>query len=150
IYQINAESGKIEKTVKIENAENIDWEELAFGNENVYIGDFGNNLGERKDLVIYYFAKSKLNSEEKEISVQAQKIEFNFPEQKNFNPGNKITNFDCESMFYYNGKLHLFTKEWSNLSTTHYTLEIKPGKQPARKLETFKTNYLVTGAYIDE
>jgi hypothetical protein len=150
IYKFNTENGKIEQTVTVENAPNVDWEEMTFGNENVYIGDFGNNMGERKDLAVYYFPKSKLKNENKEFSVRPKKIEFSFPEQKNFQPGNKATNFDCEAMFYYNGKLHLFTKEWSSLSTTHYTLEIKPGKQKAKKIETFKTNYLVTGAFIDE
>lgn len=150
IYKIDPQNGKIVQTVKIKNADNKDWEELAFSEKEVFIGDFGNNLGKRKDLTIYYFPVSKLNHEEPEISVTAEKIEFNYPEQKNFNPGNRVTNFDCEAMFYYKGKINLFTKEWTNLSTTHYTLELKPGKQAARKLETFKTNYLVTGAFVDE
>lgn len=149
IYKIHPVSGKIIQTVKISNAENIDWEEIAFNDEFVFIGDFGNNLGNRKDLVIYYFSKEELNSKNQNIEVEAKKIEFFFPEQKEFNPGNKKTNFDCEAMFFYKGKLHLFTKEWTNLETTHYTLEIKPGIQKAEKIESFKTNYMVTGATID-
>ncbi len=150
IYKIDPTKGKVVQTVKISNAENEDWEELAFSEKEVFIGDFGNNLGKRKNLAIYYFPISKLISEESEISISAEKIEFHYPEQKNFNPGNKATNFDCEAMFYYKGKLNLFTKEWTNLATTHYTLDVKPGIQPAQKVETFKTNYLVTGAYVDD
>jgi len=150
IYKIDPESGKLIQTVKIGDAENEDWEELAFSEKEVFIGDFGNNLGKRKNLAIYYFPVSKLDSKEPEISVAAEKIEFSYPEQKNFNPGNKATNFDCEAMFYYKGKINLFTKEWTNLATTHYMLEVKPGKQQAQKVETFKTNYLVTGAFVDD
>lgn len=150
IYKIDTESGKIIQTVVISNAENKDWEEISFGGGNVFIADTGNNLGNRKDLTIYYFPISELNSKTPIISVEAKKIEFSYPEQKNFNPGNLKTNFDCEAFIYYNGKLHLFTKEWTNLETTHYTLEIKHGKQNAKKIETFKTNYLVTGATIDD
>jgi len=150
IYKINPETGKLVQTVKITNAENIDWEEMAFSEKEVFIGDSGNNLGKRKNLAIYYFPLSKLENEQPEISVSAEKIEFNFPEQKNFNPGNKATNFDCEAMFYYNGKIHLFTKEWTNLATTHYTLEAEPGEQSAKRIETFKTNYMVTGAFVDD
>ncbi|MBA5628252.1 hypothetical protein [Moheibacter lacus] len=149
LYKINPETGKIIQTVKITNAENRDWEELAVSDQYFFIGDFGNNNGKRKDLAIFYFPISELESKKKEISVEVQKIEFSFPEQKDFDPGNKKTNFDCEAMFYYKGKLHLFTKEWSNLATSHYILDIKPGKQQAIKVETFKTNYLVTGATID-
>lgn len=149
IYKISPKTGNVVQTIKITNVENKDWEELAFSDDKVFIGDFGNNLGERKDLAIYYFPIKELNSNEKFISVEVEKIEFNYPEQTDFNPGNKKTNFDCEAFFYYNGKLHLFTKEWTDLKTTHYTLEVKPGKQQAEKIETFKTNYMVTGATID-
>lgn len=149
LYKINPTNGKIVQTIKITNAENKDWEEISFSQDFVFIGDFGNNLGSRKDLAIYYFPKKELAETGSEISVEAQKIEFSYPEQKQFNLGNKKTNFDCEAFFYYEGKLHLFTKEWTNLATTHYTLEVKPGVQKAQKIETFKTNYLVTGATID-
>jgi len=149
LYKINPETGKTVQTVKITNAENRDWEEIAFSEEFVFIGEFGNNLGNRTDLSVLYFPISKLNSTEENISVEVQKIEFSYPEQKTFNPGNRKTNFDCEAFFFYNEKLHLFTKEWTNLSTTHYTLEVKPGVQTAKKTEIFKTNYLVTGATVD-
>ncbi len=148
IYKFNSETGKIEQTVTIANATNRDWEEITMSDEYIFIGDFGNNDGNRKDLTIYYISKNEIG-QGSEAKVNAQKIEFHFPEQTNFNPGDKVTNFDCEAMFYHNGKIHLFTKEWTNYATTHYILEIKPGKQSAKKIETFKTNYMVTGAYID-
>jgi len=150
LYKVHPTTGKIIQTVKVVNAKNVDWEEITSSEDYVFIGDFGNNMGKRTDLTIYYFPKSKLNSTDSVLEVEASKIEFSYPEQKDFNPGKLKTNFDCEAMFYYNGKLHLFTKEWSNLATTHYTLEVKEGKQLAKKVETFKTNYLVTGAYVDD
>lgn len=150
IYKIDPESGKILQTVRVENEKNKDWEEISFGGGYVFIGDFGNNRGKRKDLRIFYFPVSELDSDEKEIKVQAEKIEFHFPEQTDFDPGNHKTDFDCEAFFFYEDKLHLFTKEWTRLSTTHYTLEVKPGKQKAKKIETFKTNYAVTGAFVDD
>lgn len=149
LYKIDPKTGKVVQTVKITNAENKDWEEIAFSDDFVFIGDFGNNLGNRKDLTIYYFPKTEIHSNQQLVEVEAKKIMFYFPEQKDFNPGNKKTNFDCEAMFFYQGKLHLFTKEWTNMQTTHYTLEIKTGVQKAEKIATFKTNYMVTGATID-
>jgi len=148
IYKFHPETGKIIQTVSVSNATNHDWEEMAMNEDYIFIGDFGNNDGNRKDLAIYYFKKNEIGEGNLE-TVNAHKIEFNFPEQKNFSPGSRATNFDCEAMFYHNGKLHLFTKEWTNYATTHYTLEVKPGKQVAQKIENFKTNYMVTGAYMD-
>lgn len=150
LYKINPENGKIVQTVKIVNAKNMDWEEITFGNKHAFIGDFGNNDGNRKDLTIYYFPLSVLETNDDEISVEAKSIEFHFPEQKDFALASNKTDFDCEAMFYYNGKLHLFTKEWLSQKTTHYTLEVKPGNQSAKKIETFPTNYLVTGATVDD
>lgn len=150
LYKVDPKSGKIIQTVKISNAVNVDWEEMTHNDDYIFIGDFGNNNGKRTDLTIYYFAKSKLESDADVISVEAKKIEFHYPEQKNFNPGRKTTNFDCEAMFFYNGQLHLFTKEWSNLATTHYTLQVKEGKQAAKKMGAFQTNYMVTGAHVDD
>lgn len=149
IYKIDPTTGKIVQTIKITNVVNIDWEEISFSKDFVFIGDFGNNLGNRKDLAIHYFPIQQLDSNESTVSVEAQTIHFYYPEQKDFNPGNKKTNFDCEAFFFHDNKLHLFTKEWTNLATTHYTLEIKNGKQAAKKIETFPTNYMVTGASID-
>lgn len=149
LYKISPETGKIVQTVKITNAENRDWEELTISDKYFFIGDTGNNNGNRTDLAVFYFPISELESSKEVVEIEVQKIEFSYPEQKDFDPGNRKTNFDCEALFYYNGKLHLFTKEWTNLATTHYTIEIKSGKQLAKKIETFQTNYLVTGATVD-
>lgn len=150
IYKIDSKTGSIVQTVVVTNAVNTDWEEISFGGDYVFIADTGNNMGDRKDLAVYYFPVSKLDSKAFLVSVEAQKIEFVYPEQKNFSPGNHKTNFDCEALFFHNGKLHLFTKEWTDQQTTHYTLEVKPGRQQAKKIETFRTNYMVTGATVDD
>ena len=61
IYGLNFENGAIEKTLTIENTENIDWEDITKDKEgNLYIGDFGNNDNERKDLCIYKMDKKSV------------------------------------------------------------------------------------------
>jgi hypothetical protein len=48
IYGLNPK-GKLEKSITIQNAENIDWEEITKDKEgNLYIGDFGNNENKEK------------------------------------------------------------------------------------------------------
>ena len=55
-------------------------------------------------------------------------------------------------MIYLNGKLHIFTKEWSAKSTSHYIIDPQISeKQKAEKLESYKTGFVVTDAsYFDK
>lgn len=150
LYRFNAKTGEIINTVHISNAPNIDWEEMSTDENRIYFADFGNNRGNRKDLAIYFIEKDEVDFSKPYQELKAQKIEFFYPEQTNFESTNIKTNFDAEAFFVYNNQLHIFTKEWTNLETTHYVIPIDTSKKhAAKKLETFKTNYAVTAAYID-
>ena len=113
LFQLNLKTGKIENKISTNNINN-DWESLTNDGESFYIGDFGNNAGNRKDLKVLKVRENNF-----------QEISFYYPEQTEFNSKNKKTNFDGEAMVYFKGKLHLFTKEWSSNSTAHYTLDPK-------------------------
>jgi len=147
IYQINLQSGKAERRVRVTNAENIDWESLAQSETHLYIGDFGNNAGNRTDLVVLKIQKEDLLTK---TEVTAEKIFFSYPEQTNFNDRWNSHNFDCEASFYSNGVLHLFTKNWENNNTDYYTLETKPGTLKADHHGSFDSEGLITGADINQ
>lgn len=146
LYQIDRTSGSIIRKLPVK-AENKDWEALANDGQNFYIGDFGNNAGTRKDLMIY---KVPFSEETLDANVP-ETIQFYYPEQKDFSQDYGHTDFDAEAMIYLNGKLHLFTKEWGSKATSHY--EIDPdisGVQEAKKKESFRTGFMVTdAAYFD-
>ena len=57
MYVFSIGEPKQVRTIKIDNAKNDDWEELAEDDEFIYIGDFGNNNGKRKNLCIYIIRK---------------------------------------------------------------------------------------------
>jgi hypothetical protein len=147
LFELDKTSGEILNTLKI-NGKNKDWEALTNDGKNFYIGDFGNNGGTRRDLEIYKvpFENNSLKNDSIKL------ISFEYPEQEEFIPKYTITNFDAEAMIYLNGKIHLFTKEWSSKSTTHYIIDPEISeKQKAEKIESFKTNYVVTDAcYFDK
>lgn len=145
IYQISKNDGEIIKTIKLKNVENVDFESIAIDEQNIYIGDFGNNKGDRQNLRIYYFPKNILN-DSPEQTVEVQTIKYHYPEQTDFSNQNRMHDFDCEAMFVHQGKIHLFTKEWKSLQTHHYTVEIQKGKQAAKLLEVFDAGFLITGA----
>lgn len=126
--------GAFVKTYTIENAKNVDWEELCSDDHNYYyIGDFGNNLHKRKNLCVY---KVDLTQNR----VFAEKIEFTFSDQVAFPPAESNKNFDCEAMFWLNKRLYLFSKNdqkpYSGY-TKRYVLNDQPGMQQAMLLDSF-------------
>lgn len=155
IYRIDTVSRKVYQVVNLENATNIDWEDIAFDGTYFYIGDFGNNEnGGRKDLKIYKFALSDIPdyASNQAATIPKEKIEvisFKYSNQLNPVPSPKrdSTRFDCEAMIVDNGKIHLFSKNWIDLNTTHYVINsLTAGSYTADSLESFQTDYLVTGA----
>ncbi|PKV51752.1 hypothetical protein ATE84_3850 [Aquimarina sp. MAR_2010_214] len=147
------QKGKIVRKIKISGAKNIDWEDLAHDQEdNIYIGDFGNNSNDRKDLVIYKVSGILSNA------IVASKIEFIFEDQKKFPPKKKRLNFDVEAFIHLNGNLYLFTKNRGKKSkaiTKLYRVSATPGKYIAKLISKYETcknysNCLITGATINK
>ena len=140
IYGLNFENGKIEKTITIENTENIDWEDITKDtNGNLYIGDFGNNDNERKDLCIYKIDK---NSLKREKTVPAYKVSFAYPEQKDFPPKKSAMFYDVEGFFEFKNNFYLFTKNRSkgfDGTTFIYKIPNTAGFHQAVLMGEFKT-----------
>ena len=149
IYQIDTATGQVLKVVKITNAQNHDWEGLAQDNGNVYIGDFGNNAGNRTNLQILIISKSDL-LQNADNSAEAEIIRFSYPDQTDFSAKFNGNNFDCEAFFYFNDSLHLFTKNWGDKQCKHYTLPSDTGIYEARFIGQFNADGLITDASINE
>ncbi len=148
IYQLNTSNGSIVRKVVIRNSVNIDWESITQDEKNVYIGDFGNNAGNRKDLCILKVPKSDFLSNVND-TVEAAYIHFFYPDQTHFETAVNKNNFDCEAFFFQNDSLHLFSKNWSDLQTKHYVLPVEPGNYKARLAESFNAEGLITDASIN-
>ncbi len=155
IYRIDTLTNTLLQTVNLFGATNIDWEDIAFDGTDFYIGDFGNNSnGARTDLKIYKFPLSTIPDYVSNPVVtipagQISVINFSYNDQPQPTQPTSVNNtkYDCEAMIVDGGKIHLFTKNWVGLTTTHYELhEILAGTYVAMPLETLETNYLVTAA----
>ena len=144
IYQIDTTDGSILNTVIVANSNNEDWEDLAEDDTHLYIGDFGNNDGDRMDLKIYKVPKSQLASG----IATAEVIEFSYSDQVDFTPSNNNTDYDCEAFFFHNDSLHLFSKNWIDQQTRHYVIPSQPGNYEAELRGSLNVQGLITGADI--
>ncbi|MFN0216622.1 MAG: hypothetical protein ACKVT2_20365 [Saprospiraceae bacterium] len=78
-------TGVLKTTLKVTNATNTDWEDIACDKAgNIFIGDFGNNDNDRRNLRIYKIAPPP--GEQANLEMPAEKIEFSYPEQTEYPP----------------------------------------------------------------
>lgn len=146
IFQFSRTTGAVTRTVQINNATNIDWEDLAENDTHVFIGDFGNNNGNRTDLTIYKVEKNAILSGN---SANAERITFRYEDQTTFTFLPNNNNFDCEAFFFANDSLYLFSKNWTNNQTRWYSLPAQPGDYTAKLRGSFNVQGLITAADIN-
>ncbi len=140
-------SGSIKKEIELTGAVNIDWEEIAQDETHIFIGDFGNNNGARKNLKIYRINKKEINQKPKQ-EINWEVIQFDYANQKNFGYPPMTTPFDCEALTELNDTLFLFTKDWEKLSTTVYKIPKNAGYYKLNPVESFDIKGVITGADI--
>ncbi len=125
-------AGKIIGEKEIENVENIDWEDITSDkNGFTYIGNFGNNENDRKDLSILKIDMKKGDSSTPVL----QETKFSYPEQTAFPPKKSELLYDCEGFVVYKDSFYLFTKNRSkNFDGTFlvYKVPNKAGNFPAK------------------
>ena len=145
IYSIPEDQADIDEKVNITNASLVDWEDIAQDDDFIYIGDFGNNSGERQDLTIYKVPKSNLPDD-----TEAEKLYFLFSDQTNFNNPSSMHNYDCEAMITFEESIFIFSKNHLDKKTRRYKLTKSPGIQVAQKVDEFDVDGLITGAGFDK
>jgi len=101
------------------NNNQIDWEDITKDeNNNVYIGNFGNESG-NENRILKISNPNNLGND-----VTAQVIKYQYPMQNN----NEVV-FNTEAMFYFNGNIYLFSKDIRNdvngYETNGYTYMFK-------------------------
>lgn len=141
LYFINKNIGKIDRTVKVKKAKNIDWEAITQDNLHIYVGDLGNNYGNRHNLVVYKIKKKEVL--EKNI-VYAEEIHFSYEDQDNYKKEKHNSNYDCEAITIYKDQLLLFTKNWKDLKTTIYKIPKNKGNYKAFRVNSIAINCLLT------
>jgi hypothetical protein len=109
---------------------------------HVYIGDFGNNNGNRTNLKIYRVSKASMA----QGSPVVDEISFDYADQTDFTSQPNNNDFDCEAMIVRGNNIYLFTKQWVSQGTTVYALPKAPGVYSAVNLGSYNVQGLVTAA----
>ena len=151
IMGLDSAGQSIRRRVTLRGASNIDWEDMAQDGQYLYIADAGNNAnGARTNLCIYRVQKKDLVHTEGNIEVDAERIEFQYEDQASPPAAStpNTTDFDTEAMVCQNGRVFLFTKQWTGRQTSLYSFPAVPGQQVARKLGSFDAGGLITGAAL--
>lgn len=133
-------SGVFLRTLSINNAVNVDWEELAQDDAgNLYIGDIGNNANERQDLIIYRIpAPASIVTD----TVSAEIIQVSYADQTAFPPAPASFDFDMEAMIWLNDSLYFFSKNRTDPFdgyTRMYGIPAVSGIQVATVMDSFYT-----------
>ncbi|NOR75756.1 MAG: hypothetical protein GQ525_11425 [Draconibacterium sp.] len=146
IYAFNLQ-GEIIKEIEIKDAQNDDWEDIAHDKKYIYIGDFGNNRGTRKNQAIYRIKKKEIGKNSKQ-KIKSKKIKFNYEDQTDYSFKGRTTPFDCEALIEFDEALYIFTKDWANRYTTVYQIPKKNGEYKIKPIDKFNVTGLITGADV--
>lgn len=144
LYEINTTSGAVIRSIIVNGAANVDWEDLASDDTHLYIADVGNNLGNRDDLVIYKISKSDFDDGDNEVD--AETIAFSYADQITFDPAPLATPYDAEALIAFKGKLYIFTKNWIDYTSKVYKIPTKPGIYEVESIAEKTLDIMVTGA----
>lgn len=144
LYEVDTISQSITRTITISNATNVDWEDIAEDDTYIYIGDIGNNNGDRQDLKIYRILKSDFTNS---TSVNAEVISYSYEDQVDFTSMPNAHNFDAEAMTVYQDQIVIFSKNWADQKTNAYVFPKTIGTHVAQKVSSYDSQGLVTGAY---
>ncbi len=150
LYRIDDE-GVIIEGVDVAKKNN-DWESVTADDKFFYIGDFGNNAGKRRKLVIHKVSRDDLSSE--------ARLTFTYD---NYEPKKNelyAHDFDAEAMVARHDKLVLFSKSWLTKTLRVYhlnkqaeeqhispvtTIEGLPGVVTGADWDRFHNRYVVVG-----
>jgi hypothetical protein len=151
IYAIN-EDGEIisndedYRGAKVKGAKNLDWEDIAIGeNGTLILADIGNNCECRDDLKIFILEEPNPKDDEVEV---LREYEVSYPEREDWFGRLMRSNYNSEAIFQVDGVIYILTKQ--PRKTILFKLK-EPKEDEINQLEmieSFSTNQYVTAADV--
>jgi hypothetical protein len=115
-------AGQALARLRVENIENVDWEDITRDDRgNLWIADSGNNESDRRDLAIHRIPEPDPRTDIDRVRADMT-VRFHYADQSEY--GRPRSNFDAESLMWWDGHLWLFTKHRGDSLTTLYRFPI--------------------------
>jgi len=118
VYEISRQGEIVAERFSLNK--NQDWEAVTADKTHTYVGDFGNNAGQRQDLVIY-----KRDNRYGEVETIALTYE-GYDPASNAYYGH---DFDAEALVARDGHLVLFSKSWNTQVSRVYKIDKETSQQ---------------------
>jgi len=123
----------------------IDWEDIAVDSTHLYLGDFGNNTGQRDTLSIYRLALNEVCNG----SIQSvDTLRFWYADAPTGVLPADSHNLDCEAMAVYRDSLWLFSKNRVGNQVRIYGLRGLSGLHGIQALDSIQVEGQITGADV--
>lgn len=147
IYSFNPGNSSL-SAFPVKGADNIDWEDMTFDGEHLFIGDFGNNYGWRDTLTVYKIDSDSLLGS---LTSNLHRIKYIYSEKQDENKPLYIrSEFDAEAMAVINDSLYIFTKNWNDqVSSWVYVLARSEGYSTLSRKQILFPGFMVCGADYD-
>jgi hypothetical protein len=146
VFKLNSK-GKLVQEVILKDVAVSDVEAITSDGTHLYIGDIGDNNGDRLERKIIKVQLSSI-AQSTTAEVEGQVINFSFAGDEIVDRKKK-NNYDCEAMLYFKDSLYLFTKRRADDYAALFVLPNVPGQHQARLISRFKTDGLITDAAIN-
>jgi hypothetical protein len=150
IYHLDKKDGHILQSIYIRKVSKYDWESMTIDAQYkyIYIGNTGNNFGNRKNLEIYRITQSQIGKKPVD-TVDADVISYSYADQSDFTSSLNNTRFDCDAMVVINDTIHLFSKDWIGGNTKHYIMPSSPGTYVLNPIDSFHVGCMISDAAYD-
>jgi hypothetical protein len=142
LFKITKQSEVLQR-IRVPGTSNIDWEDLARDTKgHIYIGDFGNNANQRRNLRIFKVGEQTLTP--------VDTIQFAYADQQAFPPAKPHNNFDAEAFFWVEDKLFIVSKNRNVKAPARvYAIPDVPGQYSVSPTDSVLVNAMITGADLD-
>lgn len=137
VFLLN-QKGETVATIALKNAYARDWEDMAVGESGVFVGDIGDNIGNRDAVQVYRFAEPELDplKLDQNLEIEPQVCAFAFPGAAR----------DAETLLVAPGdKIQILSKEKGG--STLFGADFEAGKTQNLKRIGAKIEFGATGLF---
>ncbi|GIC77966.1 hypothetical protein [Moritella sp. F3] len=125
LYQIDDKTGQVLKQVHIDDVSSYDWEELAQNMDSLFVMDCGNNHGTRESRSIINIDTDVLiNAADGDTVSAVNTTRFSMADKPTEPLTRYMHDYDCEASTVVGEELWVLSKNWSNLQSRLYRMDL--------------------------